>query len=74
MTDLQEVIQNNRKWIMQIKGVTGVGAGLTETDPKEKCIIVYSTKEDWPNELPNIVEGYKVVLKTKKGGFKALIL
>jgi hypothetical protein len=68
---LKDVIERHRHRIMQIKGVNGVGAGLSPSDHTTHCILVYAATDHWPDELEHEIEGYKVEI-VKSKGFRAL--
>ncbi|MDN5202416.1 hypothetical protein QQ008_13600 [Fulvivirgaceae bacterium BMA10] len=71
MSDLKKTIKANQHWIMEVDGVIGIGAGLTKTEPREKCILIYTTRADWPQEIPHEIDNYKVEMIIKKRGFKS---
>jgi len=64
---LQQVIQRNRKRLMMIKGVEGVGAGAKTADPQERCILVYTNVDHWPADLPRQLDGYEVEIQRTSG-------
>ena len=69
---LQDVVQSHRERIMKIRGVTGFGAGLSKSGSGQKCLLVYSTSEAWPEELPHELDGYSVEMIVRTKGFRAL--
>jgi hypothetical protein len=55
---------------MQIGGVVGVAVGRSSSDAEKPCIIVYTTTDERPTELPSSLEGYEVEVH-KTTGFRA---
>jgi hypothetical protein len=74
MSNIKEVIERHSKELMKIKGVIGLAAGLCEPDSKEMCIKIYVTGKVQKDELPKILEGYRVQIIEKKSVFKAFRL
>ena len=67
---LKEVLERRRRDIMQIKGVIGIAAGMSKTDPKKHCIQIFARTDDWPDGVPHRLDGYEVEL-VKTSGFRA---
>jgi hypothetical protein len=69
---LEDVIRSHRNRIMQIAGVIGIAGGLSQSASGQKCVLVYSTSEDWPDALPHEIDGFSVELVVRRRGFRAL--
>ena len=69
---LEEIIRSHRNRIMKISGVIGIAGGLSQSGSGQKCVLVYSTSEDWPDALPHEIDGFLVELVVRKKGFRAL--
>jgi len=70
-TSLKEILDKHRETIMKIPGVIGVGVGLSPGDPGKKCILVYITRDERPEELPEQIEGVDVEMIKKTKDFRA---
>lgn len=67
---ISEVVEHERRWIMSLPGVEGVGIGASSSENKEPCIFVYLSSETRPAELPDRLEGYRVEVQ-RSGAFRA---
>ena len=70
-TNLAEVIERHRTQVMQVEGVVGIAAGLSKTDARKRCILVYVTTRDWPEGVPRQLDGCEIEL-VNTAGFRAL--
>ena len=68
---LKEIIERHRARLLGIRGVIGIGAGVSATDPQRSCILVFADRDQWPDELPRELDGYPVELHLASE-FKAL--
>ncbi len=71
-TSLKEILDKHRETIMKVPGVIGVGVGLSPSKPGKKCILVYMTGDERPEELPERIEGVDVEMIKKTKDFRAL--
>jgi hypothetical protein len=69
---LKQVVEEQRKAIMQIPGVIGIAVGMSRLNPGEKCILVYTSSSEWPVGLPRKLGSYPVEIDRKSKGFHAL--
>ncbi len=69
---LKQIVEEHRDAIMKIRGVIGVGVGLSPSEPDRRCILVYTTTSDRPSGLPDAIEGHPVEIVIRKKGFHAL--
>ncbi|MEA3276269.1 MAG: hypothetical protein U9Q81_13460 [Pseudomonadota bacterium] len=67
-----DVIAKHRQKIMALPQVEGMALGSCPDKPDSHCIVIYTTSEAWPDGLPQDLEGYRVVTKKIKTGFRPL--
>ncbi len=62
--DISEVLKENDKQLMSVRGVVGVYVGMAE-DGKTLClkVIVEKKTPDLERRIPKQLEGYKVVIE-----------
>ena len=56
---------------MKLEGVVGVAVAASSSDPKQRCIVVYTMTNDRPPDLPRELDGYPVE-NQKTSPFRAL--
>lgn len=69
--DIAEAIEKHRSRIMDIPGVIGLAAARSRDDSAGICIRVYSSGEEWPADLPEQLEGYRVEVVNEAREFRA---
>ena len=69
MASAKEVLERHRDRIMQLPDVIGIAITRCAEDSQRTCILVYTTTDEWPTELPKELEGYSVQIESKKNGF-----
>lgn len=69
--DPKSTLDAHRARLMKIPGVVGVSFGISPTHPGKRCILVHATTEDWPPDLPRVLNGFDVEVVRVPGGFRA---
>jgi hypothetical protein len=67
---LRDVINRHRQQVMRLPGIVGIAVGLSKSDKRKRCILVYVTVDQWPDGLPRQFEGHSVEL-VRTSGFRA---
>ena len=69
--EAKAVLEAHRTRLMEIPGVVAVSFGISPSDPHKRCILVHTTAEGWPADLPRALDGFDVEVVRVPGGFRA---
>ena len=70
--DARAVLEAHRSRLMKVPGVVGVSFGISPSDPGKRRILVHTTSEGQPLDLPRVLDGFEVEVVRVPGGFRAL--
>lgn len=67
---IEEVLKEDSRYLMSIKGVVGTAQGLCDNRPCIKVFVIKKTAE-LEQKIPRVLDGYPVVIE-ESGEFHAL--